>query len=1375
MANTPCYNCGGTVTAPVVYAPAPCVPANPCPGNIPVTPCAPDPCPELVVVPLQLDASAIFYHKDGCTTSKLSCLAAPNGIPIDLILETIDTRLCQVTNTYNYDQYELSCLRSRYIVHSNEDFAESVDDEICRLNTLVNNNTAILTKNINALSVRVETIYHPNINNPYGFGFNNGSTVNEVLQVLTNLAGTAQSQANVDSSPPLKAMSSSSVSLATAGEKDHDLQASVKVSTARNNILSINSDGLFAPAQQAPNQLQALGWDSVNRKLSLSGGGGTVIIEEGATQILSFNSTTKILTLSAGGGAVDLSPLVSATQTETAIAAMPSGSITWTLSGMKNHTLYAEVKVSVDPSNALSLHSNGLYVQSTQETPIETLDSDSIILVASGADSHQLTASLNVDAITAANALIVTQYGVYVPTMTETANTGQVTDTATVVVSGDLGRTICANVKLDPNSSNLLTSTPSGLLVLGSGGGIDTNFATSNLTASNDRTHNWASHTLTINNADAITFVAGVTTTPPYSSIGLNNDASIGLFTKSTRAELSVKLDGSGTGQNPNKDTLSLQAQTPDQATISQVLLSPAEIKLINRASGTVYTITVPLSNGYVITSINGTTADISGNINLPNLSDTNFGNADLTFSASRVHYIPAAYGLEMKAGTSDYSGLTTAFLQTKDAAQLYTQSDKRHKSIVDTRTPSGVPTVTLASTVYQDDANTTLLTGMRLDITDSQLTVRKNGGPARELVRSVNGVYADIAGNITVAPDGLITADNGLTASTSSNVRLGGSLAANTTIDTTSAYKLTVQGSSAPGNPIFIINNTGGSQTLGLKAIAQNGTGVWGEATTGSGVYGTGTAYGVQGVSTAGTGVSAASTTGVGLDSQSNGSFAGKFTTTLTTTNTAAEVLYLARMSTLTPGPNIGVSIGMYIHAAGSGAQLGNKITSKWVDPNNATRTSQLEIQGVANTVTKTLMQLTGTGQLILSQYGHDTFASASPLRALYVDASGNVVEIVPPTSIVDTLQQSTTAGNTTTKAVIIGSSTPGKASLDGQLVQGASSSITGNATDAAAFNNATVNGGTYAFAVNRSTAIGSNSFAAGVDNTASGYNSSVFGRLNNVAGEGSIAFGYSNDVQPKFCVVLGKSNLTVAGTPGWCEANLLAGISNINGSYAKASFAMGYNNNVNCEYSIGMGDSNYITARASVGIGKGSKTYTIGEFVYSSGAPYSGDNTGKGGNSVGTAQTSLINMSNYEATGSNNKTLEVKMCTDTNGNTIACGGGDSSIYGLTYYQMDNNSIYWIEARFMGLASTSDATIWTLSTWAKVDSGVVTTGTNNFTQILKDAAFSTGGSVLSAVTLNIVPGTGNLKQLRITYTSASFLSNAQYTCFLTINKLSYV
>jgi hypothetical protein len=340
---------------------------------------------------------------------------------------------------------------------------------------------------------------------------------------------------------------------------------------------------------------------------------------------------------------------------------------------------------------------------------------------------------------------------------------------------------------------------------------------------------------------------------------------------------------------------------------------------------------------------------------------------------------------------------------------------------------------------------------------------------------------------------------------------------------------------------------------------------------------------------------------------------------------------------------------------------------------------------------------------------------------------------------------------------------------------VQGASSSITGNATDAAAFNNATVNGGTYAFAVNRSTAIGSNSFAAGVDNTASGYNSSVFGRLNNVAGEGSIAFGYSNDVQPKFCVVLGKSNLTVAGTPGWCEANLLAGISNINGSYAKASFAMGYNNNVNCEYSIGMGDSNYITARASVGIGKGSKTYTIGEFVYSSGAPYSGDNTGKGGNSVGTAQTSLINMSNYEATGSNNKTLEVKMCTDTNGNTIACGGGDSSIYGLTYYQMDNNSIYWIEARFMGLASTSDATIWTLSTWAKVDSGVVTTGTNNFTQILKDAAFSTGGSVLSAVTLNIVPGTGNLKQLRIIYTSASFLSNAQYTCFLTINKLSYV
>lgn len=184
------------------------------------------------------------------------------------------------------------------------------------------------------------------------------------------------------------------------------------------------------------------------------------------------------------------------------------------------------------------------------------------------------------------------------------------------------------------------------------------------------------------------------------------------------------------------------------------------------------------------------------------------------------------------------------------------------------------------------------------------------------------------------------ITADNGLTASTATNVQLGGTLLHNTDIEA-SSFRLRINTEFASG---VVINNIGA---------------------------------------------------GNALNGYSNGGVTGFFATENSTTNTILPVLELDRYTDGTAADGIGVSIDFSNEtASGVISTISNRIISKWTTAANATRTSQLDITGVSAATTQTIMSLAGSGQLTLNQYTTSNFNGGAAADSVLVVTSAGVVK---------------------------------------------------------------------------------------------------------------------------------------------------------------------------------------------------------------------------------------------------------------------------------------------------------------------------------------------------------------------------------------------
>lgn len=201
------------------------------------------------------------------------------------------------------------------------------------------------------------------------------------------------------------------------------------------------------------------------------------------------------------------------------------------------------------------------------------------------------------------------------------------------------------------------------------------------------------------------------------------------------------------------------------------------------------------------------------------------------------------------------------------------------------------------------------------------------------------------------------ITADNGLTANTSTNVQLGGTSAPGSALLHDSyinagVYILQIN-STTSGVNTFQVNSTGSN------AVAINGTGA---------AYGamfTGTAHG--GV----VGISDGDLAGVVGETETGK--AGLFRAISSPTNTIYTVAEFANRAFTTPSAGIGVGVDFTVGTTSIGTfAIANQLQSKWTDPTNATRTSQFIITGVDAGTTRNLVLMDGNGGVSMPGAGN-------------------------------------------------------------------------------------------------------------------------------------------------------------------------------------------------------------------------------------------------------------------------------------------------------------------------------------------------------------------------------------------------------------------
>lgn len=221
------------------------------------------------------------------------------------------------------------------------------------------------------------------------------------------------------------------------------------------------------------------------------------------------------------------------------------------------------------------------------------------------------------------------------------------------------------------------------------------------------------------------------------------------------------------------------------------------------------------------------------------------------------------------------------------------------------------------------------------------------------------------------------ITADNGLTKSTTTNVQLGGTLLQDTTIDTDS-------------NTLFISTAIGSNNALAVTSTS--GTSIIGSATTG---------VAIQALSTDGTGASIQSTNGIGLIASSQNSIGFAVAITPSSPGTINTIAQFTRQENTTATNGTGGSLDFQVFTNSIIARLSNQIISKWTTVSDATRTSEFSITGVNSATVNILLTISGAGIFTLTQglqnFADDAAAAIGniPVNGLYRTASAVKIRV--------------------------------------------------------------------------------------------------------------------------------------------------------------------------------------------------------------------------------------------------------------------------------------------------------------------------------------------------------------------------------------------
>jgi hypothetical protein len=224
-----------------------------------------------------ISTSCLYYNLENQESSHLLALGVENGTPLNTVLEQL-TKKVNLVATPNYTTFTIPYLKGKTTVTNIKQFSEAVSLELGNLNSITAANTACCTENreaVASMSLDVNAIKFPKIQDSSIAGFTINSTINVVLQKLSNQIATLNGAAVV--SPPITANETSSIKINKSGTLGHTISAIVKRSGAIGNQLQLNADGLYVPPYNAANQTQTLGGNG-NTVTLTSGGSYTVPI-----------------------------------------------------------------------------------------------------------------------------------------------------------------------------------------------------------------------------------------------------------------------------------------------------------------------------------------------------------------------------------------------------------------------------------------------------------------------------------------------------------------------------------------------------------------------------------------------------------------------------------------------------------------------------------------------------------------------------------------------------------------------------------------------------------------------------------------------------------------------------------------------------------------------------------------------------------------------------------------------------------------------------------------------------------------------------------------------------------------------------------------
>jgi hypothetical protein len=413
----------------------------------------------------------------------------------------------------------------------------------------------------------------------------------------------------------------------------------------------------------------------------------------------------------------------------------------------------------------------------------------------------------------------------------------------------------------------------------------------------------------------------------------------------------------------------------------------------------------LPSSPGIKALRINTTTGVVSYADTSSGGSGTRFAVSGEDATATQERYfnadeynfnIDSAANYIITGNSGVYGGLTArmgiaaepaeAFLSVHGVA-LAGQTDQVvvHNGYIYLLSESTAGTVN-SSSIYMANASITLDQQKGLMYVDS-LTQAASMTNRKVMVRDVStNSWEEIAASSIVTTGGgltAITANNGLSVSTSSNTQLGGSaLVQNSTISTSTFT--------------FDMASTA---LYTFKATNTTNYAMWGEVSgAGVGIVGIANASGaiaIQGNAAAGVALDGlATTSGTGVYGRSATGLGGRFSVTPSSTNTVVEIMRVERISSGTEAAGMGGSIDYNLSTiTGHATALSNQLISKWTTATTGAATSQFILTGSSAGTIADLLTISGSGATKLNKYGIGTF-TGTPAYNLVVDASGNVIE---------------------------------------------------------------------------------------------------------------------------------------------------------------------------------------------------------------------------------------------------------------------------------------------------------------------------------------------------------------------------------------------